>query len=613
MPDGHIKIQPLLSADKGAFCHLLEFADTRLIINCGIPLNNDFSIYEPIKEIILNADGIIITSFDLAHFGAIFIFPTVPSFSSLPTSVLGRVLLEELLIQGVPEITSEKLDRVSTVPVKYSQPFTIKNLTICAFNSGYSIGNSIFKIMCGTEMIVVGYNINHKNENYLKGADLSDLRTARVFITNTIYPSVVPESIKIRDERILNKIKNNSAQTVVKVGYSRLVELLCILLEEKIMIVSLLGNQFMDRLRSMVEWAGDNALDIISSLNIVFGRVSDVTNQKLIIVVDDGMIYTGAILNRLNYEETLFINFGEEFSDETFKKIKINEFNYELILKVKKEKEVKNIESREVLDGEETESNWTNYKKTIFIGEFDRNELFPYIKRKRHNNDYGETVKFNFEKAESQKPSDDMNDEYEEIEHSTLISTGITRKFTYINEKLWGTSDLDSSKIIWNKLKPDHLVLIDDTPEVSQFYYTEMVLRNKEKVHLCSNEYLSSEALQLDGFHSFCTALASQEILNLKFTELYGGRVSKGIVKVNEGVVEFIGDYEKITVGNISLQHLRRSLLGNGMKVVIKDEEILVNDSVSIKIGNESVSIIGSESQLMCAVREIVYKYIAVI
>ena len=90
-----IQLNPLIDMKTGIFCYLLEIESTKIVVDCGIDTSFSYSLYDPILNIISSSDCILLTSYELSHMGAISLFPHVPIYCTMPTSVLGRLVLED--------------------------------------------------------------------------------------------------------------------------------------------------------------------------------------------------------------------------------------------------------------------------------------------------------------------------------------------------------------------------------------------------------------------------------------------------------------------------------------------------------------------------------------
>ncbi|ELA42741.1 uncharacterized protein VICG_00056 [Vittaforma corneae ATCC 50505] len=512
MLENKISIKPLIDTKTGVFCHLLQIDNIKLIVDCGIGKDFDYSIYDTVKETIQNADCILLTSFDLQHMGAIGLFADSQIFCTIPTAVLGKIVLDELNHNLGDRILSSFFPK----QIKYSQPFKIKDVEITSFNAGHIIGNSIYRIVKDLELVVICYNFNHRKEHFLDGFSHSNIENASIFITNTSYLSITPYTLRTRDDKIHEVLSKSQGSILFSVAYQRLLELLCILHKHKVAIVSRNGKMFLDRIKSMVEWAGSKATDIIPLLNISFLKVNELSDQKIIILVNElcSEGYAGAVIEKFNQKQNTLVFIDQDYNSIDFSNIKVFSYAY-------KEKQLEpvpeKIEIRSDEDEENEDEHWSKEKSTFFVhGTLERKNFFPYIKRRRQNNEYGEPVLFKFEsKIDETELRMPVVREVEEIEERRLVYTGIIPEISLMSIDLYGTSDYVSYKTICEGSNCKRLVIAEDFRDNALFLYTYF-----NTCRLGINSYIASEMVSFSSTSPAEKISITENVMNQEFYKL---------------------------------------------------------------------------------------------
>ncbi|KAI5176035.1 cleavage and polyadenylation specificity factor subunit 2, partial [Pancytospora epiphaga] len=392
-------VRPLIDTKTGIFCHMIEFGGSKIVVDCGIDETFDYSLYDGCFQEIQGADCILITTFSLAHMGAVGLFFEKPIYCAVPTTVLGQIVIRDCSDKYNSFYGKSINTRVNSIQIKFSQPFKVNDVEICAFNAGCCAGNSLFRISYGMLSIMVGYDLNQRKVNYSDGLDIELLRGSSVLITNSAYARVPSYTIKGRNQMLYDIIRGCDGKVLIVVQFFHLIELLSIISKEKIIVVSRHGKLFVDRLKSMVEWAGAQANDIFADLNVDFGKIEDLTDHNVVIVVTDvpGVSYLGTVLERFNQPENLLLLINRGAEEIVFEKLPVCSFGY-FVRKIKMSDSlaVSTIDN----DNEEYDENthWTMRTNAIFVKKLDRKSLFPHIQRKIHRSDYGETFDITMEK-----------------------------------------------------------------------------------------------------------------------------------------------------------------------------------------------------------------------
>lgn len=609
MDRGGIRLKPLIETRGGVFCHLLEIGATKIIIDCGMGEDFDYSIYEPCADIIRAADCILITSFDIRHIGALGYFPETPVYCSVPTAILGQITLDDLAYKFKSFYNKEIFPEIKPTQIKFSQPFKINDLEICAYNGGYCVGNSVFKISFDLQSVIVGYNINQRKENYLDGFTNDMLFSPVAFITNSAYSTVSPYTLKSRDETLLKEIKGCAGKVIISVRFTRMVEILCIISKESIIVVSKYGKNFVDRLKSMIEWAGSKAGDLFSEINITFGKITDIRDHSVVIVINEGFEHgvLGTVLDRYNSRENMLLLIDRKAEEFRPERLNVYEFKYTIKEKDLSLDTVEEVTESESLD-EDSTVHWSKYKKTFFVDKFDRRNLFPHMPRKVYNTDYGEIFKFNFEKKVENPIKEYQNNDVEEIETAVLVKTGIQPLFAVRGLFMPGISDFQSSKTVIESLSPQKIAIVNDRNENALFYCASADNgSSKSETILCTSE------VGLGSASCITKVSVSEQISKLNFKKIGGKRVSKFLAAKTENLMDIAGDYGPILVGSLSLLKLRKALIEAGFLVEVEENVLVVGNKLRVTFDGDRISIETKENNLLMGVRNVIYKYVTVI
>lgn len=608
MAQSKISINPLIDTKTGIFCHLLRIDSVSIIIDCGINQDFDYSLYYPIMDIIKNAECILLTSFDLQHMGAIGLFKDSQIFCTIPTAVLGKLVLDEL-----NHVLGDRvINFFSPKQIKFSQPFKIKDIEITTYNAGFIIGNSIFKINKDLESVIVSYNFNHRKENFLDGFSYLNIENSSIFLTNTSYISVPAYSLKSRDDKIHSLISNCKGTVIFVISYQRLLELLCILGKYNLTIVSKNAKVFLDRIKSMAEWCGSKSIDIIPFLNINFSKVNDLSDQKIVVLVNEyyNEGYIGAVINKFNNENNMLVfvdQLDSNISNINFKNIKIYEYCY-------KEKQptiiTEEIEVQENEDEDNEISHWSKEKSTFFVtGTLERKDCFPYIKRRRQNNEYGEEVRFKFEKkVEETEIKAPTNIEVEELEEKRLVSVGINPLISVSNIVLYGISDYLSFKTTCEGSNCKSLVIAEDSSDNAKFLSSYFnFCRFSIKSYILNNivSFIPSDLAK--------KIIMSENVMNQEFYRLCDKSLAHFKARREDDQLEFIGSVDPVLFGNINIENVAKSLIENGFHVKSQKDVLLVNNEMKIEFLTNKFILSTSKNSLLIAIREILSKYVGFI
>lgn len=605
MPENRILLKPLVDTNTGIFCHLLQIDNTKIIINCGIGPELDYSIYDSVRDIIESAECILLTSFDLCYMGAVGLFREMEIFCTIPTAVLGKIVLDEL-----HSYFGEKLLNVfQPKQIKYSQPFQVKDLEIVSYNAGNIIGNCVFRITKDMESISIGYNFNHRKEYFLNGIDHSGIENTTVLVTNTRYADTPIHSLKSRDEMIHEIVENRDGQIIFSVSYSRLFELLCILSKYKISVVSRNGKIFTERVKSMVEWAGSKAQELLSQLDIEFLKINELKDQKIIVLINEFHPegYLGTVLERLNNQNNTLVLLDNRKSSIRFSDLKIFSYTY-------RKKEI--IEEIDILDLKDEKDedieieHWSKYSKVFFINEtLDYRDQYPHAKRRRYNNEYGEAVNFKFErKIEESSLKLPKPREIEEIEDRTLQQIGLVPEIDIVDYDLYGCSDFTSFKTVCESSNCKSIVFVEENKLNAEFLEWHF-----KTSRLKISSHIARGLVTINYSANVQKITVSDKIMSLPPKDLFQNSITHFKASRRDNMLEYTGDCPSIVLGIIGVEGLKKSLIEDGFQVEAEKDGLLVNDSLKIEFFENKLYVKGVDIDLLVAVRKIIYKHLVIV
>lgn len=637
MSSSFISLTPLIDAEMGIYCHMLEIDNTRILINCGTLYTLDTSIYDPIMPQVLSCDVVLLTSFNVNCIGALsYIVQNNyynKIFSSAPIKTLGRICLEEHVRGvGINNVNVEHFDRITEI--KYSQPIVIDGVEICAYNAGNSIGGCLYKITKGMEKVVIGFNVNHRKENHLSGMNLASIASPSLCVFNTNH--VLAENISVlkRDETLRSAIENAISQgrkIILPVRYSRFLEIALVLntimekRREKAVCLSYFGRKFTERARSMIEWAGEKVHEMFSEEKIspfdfehieFVKHYSMLPDSNVIIVIDEGVYGCGmtTVLNRFNDGNNVLL-LTDHRTENVMKDMSgtMKYYNFKLLERIVEKQDVRD----EILDadaGSEPSDDgvalhWSESKYEIWCE--DGGEYFPSLARRRAYDDYGEYVDrslFAKEIVPNEEVEENEVSEESMIEEKEVAGEGIVLNYKVVNIDFTGVSDLNSCKTILESLAPKKLVCVGEDPNTGRFFYHAFKYMSCfEDVYRCKNKII----LSMDT--SMRKVKLSRDFCNINYQRIGNELVGKFKGLRIGDTVNYLEDTPEIMLGYIDMNGIRRSLTENNMRVDQDKNGLIVEDSVWVKSTADGVMIDGEDSGVFYAVRNAIYKSIAFI
>ncbi|KAI4290941.1 cleavage and polyadenylation specificity factor subunit 2 [Pancytospora philotis] len=608
---GHaFKLTPLVETGRGIFCHLLEAEGCRIVIDCGIGEDFDYSIYDGCLETIRSADCILITSFNIGHLGAVGLFPAQRICCTVPTAILGKIMLADIAEKARQFGGREVLCEFEPEQIKYSQPFKIGALAVCAYNAGHCVGNSAFRISLELQSVVVCYDFNQRCENYLSGLDSKLLRGADALVTNSAYSTARPYTLKSRAEALLQTIKQCKGRVIIAVRFSRLMELLSMIANADVVVVSKYGKLCTDRAKSMLEWASAGTSDIFADATISFGRIDDIGSHKIIVVITEDFkdAYLGTVVHRYNAPKNLLLLVNRAASLFQPAQLKAYKFAYTTVEKPLPKAMPSGVDHLAPEDSEDN-AHWSQTADAIFVTGRHQRVLFPQRRRKIYNTDYGEIFPLSFEQKTEQPVQSAPAAVFEEVETHTLVQDGIEPALAIEELSMEGISDFRSSKNTIDGLGPQQLVIVNDNRENASFYFatfggsaeTTRVLFCDAPVGFGSSSGIRKLAL-------------AEEVFALKYRNLCGKRVAKFSAR-REGKVVAVGDAAcgPVAIGMLGMLRLKKAFIESGFKVEAHADALLVGRQCRITFNNGSVCVDAQDPDTLVAVRSVLYNHMAII
>lgn len=277
-------------------------------------------------------------------------FASVPAYATLPVINMGRIItLESYRQKGLLGPLNDTYLSISDVEstfdkvqsLKYSQPVSLsgklQGITITAFNSGHTLGGTIWKIQKDQETVVYSVDWNHSRDQHLNGAFLQpngqildSLQRPSVLIcgTKTGDPTL---SFKKKKDALFKTIQEclDKGGTVLMPTSTGARDLeLCYMLEAywesnrlkfPFIYYSHVGTRTLSYASSMIEWMSSNVIDewqvknkspfesrflkVFSNLSLL----SDMDGPKLIMASGEAMESSG-------FARTIFTKLCEKAS-----------------------------------------------------------------------------------------------------------------------------------------------------------------------------------------------------------------------------------------------------------------------------------------------------------
>ncbi|TBU05526.1 metallo-beta-lactamase domain-containing protein [Hamiltosporidium magnivora] len=677
MVECFINFNELVDTRTGIYAHLLEIDSQKILINCGTKTDLDSSWVDEYKDLIPSLDIIILSHLEIAYTGAL---PKIINsgfygrvYSTTPIQVLGKYVFKEQNFSNSTFSTSTNqyletdIDMAfdGIISLKYMQPVEIgSDLYISAYNSGHSIGGSIWKICKDNDTILVCIGVNHRKENHLNGLDIS-IQNPFLCILDTKYALKPVLNRKERNYYFFGILENaiiNNKKVFIPVKYSRMPEIAFLLNEyfetknekPEMILYSRYATRYVEMLKTMMEWSCESNQNNFVFENIkIFSKFSLIPEQTDIYIIITENFHDGNFLlfmkllcenddNLLVFVDNDISVPGENLGDNILYGIKKNKKFHEKTIQLNlptfvslneeelqehiassikyKTEEEKSIESEEDVWEDEALPDtlrkvaWHEEKTDMWCVSGD--EMFPLKMPNKPYDEYGTLVSKTEDKVfeEIKETNDKIKEEIEIIEKIVWEKTALNLNFDKIFIDFEGFSDYKSIKTVLESINPSKLVFINENDEYSNFLYhyckyndsfSDVFLQqNKKPINLSSESHISKINLTEDF-----SKINIKKIGN----DFLGGFKGKIIQKDGNYYLEYIGPLENICVGNIQMNVLKRKIVENGFKVEIKGNIMIIENSIKIIKNQNTYTIEGKITNLFIKIRDMFYENIAIL
>lgn len=324
---------PLLGAQSpsNASQSIVELdGGVKILVDVGWDETFDATLLHELEKQTTNLSFILLTHATFNHLGAfahcckhIPHFSQIPVYATSPVIAFGRTLLQDLYASSplaatfIPTSSSDDAETEARrqthilrqspnaeeiskyfsniTPLKYSQPFQpspsqfsapVEGLTLTAYNSGHTLGGTIWHIQHGMESIVYAVDWNQARENIIAGAAwfggvgggevIEQLRKPTALVCSSVGGDKIgpPGGRKARDAALLGHIRSciskGGSVLIPTDSSARVLELAWILEKAwqetsdpavksaRVYMASKSGNATLRHARSLLEWMDDS-------------------------------------------------------------------------------------------------------------------------------------------------------------------------------------------------------------------------------------------------------------------------------------------------------------------------------------------------------------------
>ncbi|EPR78362.1 Cleavage and polyadenylation specificity factor [Spraguea lophii 42_110] len=408
--------------------YLLNIDGYNIMINCGTDhlLNPHYKI----ENIDINA--ILLTSSELSAIGNLprVNKPDTLIYSTIPIKEIGELMLKEhcdiLRSRNCTSYTEQEIESSfdKIITLKYSQRINLdNNIEVVGYNSGCSLGGTVWKITKNTEQILIGFNLNHRRENHLDGFDYEELKNINFTVLDSVYANKTHVLRKNRDKilvDIANKQVQNDKKCLIITKYSRIIEILSVLAgnpnvnfkENKIGVIGKNIKKFHETIKTHLEFTGEVIMEKFSKTKenpFLFSKMNFISEYKelkedinILIIVENEILSDFAL--KIIYE----------LSTENNNKIIFTESKYENLIELIESQAEIPIESENVKRIKLSLEQNKEYDNKHDFKEFDiQNKMFLNFidnlknEKLKINLPYFETIKIEKEAQELYKPEEE--------------------------------------------------------------------------------------------------------------------------------------------------------------------------------------------------------------
>lgn len=627
-----MQIEELSDSTRGVYSHILHLGGIKILLNCGTNESVSFESYLNVSDI----DFVLLSHFTIPFLGG---FPFVCEknrkakiFASIPVKNLGKVVLMEhyknLKFFKEKEIFAEEVERYfdEIHAIKYLQTVELANeVTITAYNCGYAIGGTVWKITKGAENILFGINIDHRKVNHLNGIDLPSLPKDSTCIFDVNYAAQKKITRKERNSSLKSMIDaylKQGKKILVLIGYHQILEFALILDDilklnsSKRYIASCIGfmaKRFSELVKSMVEWCGDNiSKEFMENKDNPFSfkfikfveNYENLDKNSQIFIAFETFGFAEKILElRKDSSETVILNFTGTKIEAEMKIQKIPTFKWKKKVQEVDLESTGTTETDFVEEKDERQQAWYDIGFDIWAD--GREVYFPEGKKPKPYDDYNEIFSHEIFKKKTEifeMPKHIEQPKVEEYEEEIrMVACDFAVKAEVFNLTIDSISDCNSAINVMEYLSPRNLILIGTASNFGNlFYHLCKFNKNFKDVNCIRDvEKISSEKqyvkCRLDA--SFTT----MEYKMLKNEKLLGFR---GFVE--NGVVKYFSRLRSpVLTGGVQINNLKRALVEQNLKVEIVENTLIIEDDIRITDDKNRIILIGKCNNLFYKIRNI--------
>eukprot|EP01134_Creolimax_fragrantissima_P001120 CFRG1120T1 len=239
--------------DLKPLCYILDIDDFRIMLDCGWNENFDQTFIDRLAKYAPTVDAVLVSHLDMDHLGGLpYAFGRLgldcPVYATLPINQMGQLVMYDVFQsffnnQDFDLFSLEDVDLVfntKIVQLKYSQLYNCtgkgEGISFLAYNSGHTLGGTIWKITKDQEDFVYAVDYNHKKERHLNGCELFRIVRPSLLITDSNNALITQSATRKDTERdivdaILSTVRKDGNVLFPLETASRVLEL-ALLLDE---------------------------------------------------------------------------------------------------------------------------------------------------------------------------------------------------------------------------------------------------------------------------------------------------------------------------------------------------------------------------------------------
>lgn len=638
-----IVLKEILDSDNSVFSHLLQIGDTRILLNCGAP----YSLFSDAYNIIDvdKLDTILLSHPSTDFLGAL---PYLLErgfkgkvYATFPIKILGKLIFRERckhfeVFRKETKYTDAQIDLSFDIisGIKYLQPIDIsQDISIMAYNSGHSLGGTVWKISKDTENIVFGTKFDHRKTNHLNGIDMASLPKNSLCVFDTGYAKQEVTNRKDRN-RFLKEVVEQRLQMgkkiLIIISYNEFLEVSLVLDEilrscsspntkknTRAACIGFSARKFSEMIKSMVEWAGDNVTkEFMESKENPFSfkcidffrNYTQMNTENRVFITFEDFGYTCKILQSLcEDKENLVLNFISNSINPSTVIARVPVFHQKKSEPKEVTKETPAIEAQDDLVHEK--KMWYDVKTDVW--DEDGDVFFPVLSKNKQFDDYNEFFDYpgpkENEVLEQEKDTSKVLEREEAYEEVEIEDSGFMVGCEIKSLVLDTVSDLKSSINVLESIAPEKLVLIPTERNLGLLYFYRVALdKNFSDVILLKKEGVF-----------FDRKVMSKVVLDSKFREMDFKKIKnerylgfRGFIEANE--LKYISKISTpITIGELNPNTLKRAFVEHNLRTEVAANVVLIENQVKLQVGHKKAVFEGEHNEFYYFARSIVYENLA--